>query len=212
MTVSADKKTQKPFRHEVRTTGNTRIFLKTFHQRKGKQNIQTPISSNIEALKTFEMGYCIFMLSCLQLHSSSQDNLGWLANKNLMLGAFPPGDGCSAWQQQYSHLGFEISIRHTVSTTPCTFCFHPERRKGARNTGTQQNCWDNTAKGRCSVRKETNGRGQIHREAGLSTVEWRTAGSRRLWTCTNCGAWELRVRCTQNWNVAVLSLYHSLLV
>lgn len=61
-TVSADKKTQKPSRQEVETTANTtRIFLKTYYQRKKKQKIQPPISSNFKVLKTFEMRQCIFM-------------------------------------------------------------------------------------------------------------------------------------------------------
>jgi len=54
------------------------------------------------------------------------------------------------------------------------------KKKGSKVHCQQQNCWDNAAKGRCSVRKKTKGRGQIHGEAGLSAVEWHTTRSSRL--------------------------------
>lgn len=84
----SDKKTQTP----------VKVIPADFFSTVTIQKEKILESGKVKVAKTYEMDWWIFK-AFLQLHSSSQANLVRLADKNVMMGAFPHGEGHCKRQQ-----------------------------------------------------------------------------------------------------------------
>lgn len=158
-----------------------------------KQNTHNYKPPTYQSIKDFWNGLvdCQGFPSCIS--SSSQASLVTLAKKNVMLGAFPHGEGCSTRQWYDSHVGSKTLLWHPALAA-CSALFAGSESPAIEEKGStvylwEQNCSTAAPAGR-SVRR------WMHSEAGLSAVQQCTTTAWILQTCSNSSTWEALLWCT----------------